>query len=445
MSKKGKIKIVVVGGGSYLWGPLIVKDLLLMPSLADADIVLYDKNLEAATFCKKFLEKVAEALKIKSFITATDDCAQAFRKADYLIITIASGGLDAIGRDLEIPEEYGIFHTVGDTTGPGGWIRTIRNFGAFMDLSNAINKYAPGAIVLNYSNSMPALTDILTRTCSGHVLGLCSGIHENHDFLMKFYKLKNKNQMALKYGGLNHFFWITEAKTGDINILADLHEHLKTKSMSDLLDSCGASSAYNRRPIADELFRFTGFMPFLGDRHTCEYFPWFITNKQNLKTYNILRTSAADRREAGVSRLQMLKDMLKNGIGAEFLERGHETVSDIIDAHSQGKIFVDIGNMPNAGQISNLPKGCIVETAIKTDRNGFTPVNFGALPEPIVGFCLPFARVHKMIVDSCFNRDRNMALQALRLDPVCSHLNTKQVLELAEKLLAANKQYINIF
>ena len=67
--------------------------------------------------------------KAKPRITATDRL-DGLRGARYVVITISTGGLDAMGRDLAIPERFGIYHTVGDTSGPGGRpVRTLRRRG----------------------------------------------------------------------------------------------------------------------------------------------------------------------------------------------------------------------------------------------------------------------------------------------------------------------------
>ncbi len=36
-------------------------------------------------------------------------------------------------KDYTIPEKYGIYHTVGDTVGPGGISRTLRNVPVLLD------------------------------------------------------------------------------------------------------------------------------------------------------------------------------------------------------------------------------------------------------------------------------------------------------------------------
>ena len=346
--------------------------------------------------------------------------------------------------DLAIPEEYGIYHTVGDASGPGGWARSIRNYAAFVDLANKINKYCPEAFVLNYTNPMIFLTDILQQMCKGPVIGLCHGLFENIEVLKGLYKVNDERELHLKYAGLNHFFWITEAKYKRIDIVPDLKKKLKTKTISDLVlrskaDPMGFKSG---RAVADELFRITGVIPYFGDRHTCEYFSWFITNKKNLRKYRIKRTSIEERIKQFNKRAGYLRKFIKGKIPEYYFKRSRETAADIIDAHFSGKQFIDVGNVKNIGQISNLPLGTVVETACIIDKNGVTPLSFGVLPDTVACFCEPYARVYNMTVKACIEKDKDMALQALRLDPVCAHLNWQQIKEMGNKLLKVHKRFI---
>ena len=442
-----KLKVVIIGGGSNAWVPNIVKDMLLTDGLSGAEFVLYDINKKASDLCKAFLDKLAKKLGVQATIISTDNQAAAFRNGQYFVITISTGGFDAMAHDLAIPEDYGIYHTVGDTSGPGGWARTIRNFDVFVGLAHAINKYAPGAMVLNYTNPMITLTDVLSRLCDGPVVGLCHGLFENLHFIKEFYKLESEDQIAVKYAGLNHFFWITQAHAGKTDVIADLRKRLKKTSLSKLLctshaDPMGFSSG---RDVADELFHLTDVMPYLGDRHTCEYYPWYITNKSNIRKYRIKRTSIRQRWEWFYKRQKELKDMIKGAIPEFYFKRSRETAADIISAHCQGKTFIDVGNTVNHGQISNLPMGCVVETAVRVDRNGITPISYGDLPEVVAGMIEPWTRVFGMTADACFAGDKAMALRALRLDPLCSHLNTQQTNELGMRLLDAHKRFVKCF
>lgn len=444
--KKNK-KIVIVGGGSNAWTPKIVKDMLLTPSLSQYEYILYDIDITTADTNKLFLEKLAKQLDLKINVVTTSNQRKALTGADYIIITISTGGLNAMAHDLAIPEEYGIYHTVGDTTGPGGWARLIRNFDVFVNLANDINRYAPGAMVLNYSNPMTTLTDILSRICTGPVVGLCHGLFENLNFIKEYYKLDSEDDIAVKYAGLNHFFWITEAKAKNHDVIKELANKLKKTSLTTLLqkvfeDPMGFKSD---REVATELFRITGVMPYIGDRHTCEGFSHYITNKKTMKNYKIKRTSIAERKKKFKDRAKELQKMLNGKIDELYLSRSRETAADIINAHSQGETFIDVGNLPNIGQISNLPQGLVVETAVRVDRNGFSPIAFGPLPDAVQAMCDPWAKVFTMQVNACFTRDKKLAMQALHIDPLCSKLSAAQVEEMGAKLLKAHKKFITAF
>jgi len=454
-------KIVIVGGGSNAWTPRIVKDMLLTESIKDSEFVLYDINKKASDLTRDFLTELNNRhLHAPATFVSTNDRLKAFRKADYFIITISTGGLKAMAYDLSIPEEYGIYHTVGDTSGPGGWARLLRNFEVFRKMAEDINRLAPGVMVLNYTNPMTTLTDVLCRLCKGPVVGLCHGLFENLRFFKNVYKLGNESELSVKYAGVNHFFWITEAKTGAVDIIADLRRRIRKQSITEMLrdnqpDPMGFKS---HRELATELFRTIGFMPYLGDRHTCEFLPGYITSRRNMKTYHLIRTSIRGRRDAFNERGLLLRNMVAR-MGSErsgdrqwveknmggYLKRSRETAADIIGAHSTGREFIDVGNLPNIGQIANLPMGAVVETAMRVNRNGFTPLTFGALPEPIHGLMAPWPTVFGMTVEACFRRDKEMALQALRLDPVCSHLNTARVREMGERLMRAHADYLPEF
>lgn len=454
-------KIVIVGGGSNNWTPRIVNDMLLTEAIKDSEFVLYDINKKASDLTCAYLTLVnSQLLKTKAVFLSTDDRRLALRGANYIVITISTGGLKAMAHDIAIPEQFGIFHTVGDTSGPGGWARFLRNFEVFRGLARDINRYAPGAMVLNYTNPMTTLTDVLCRLCHGPVVGLCHGLFENLRFFQQVYRLKSEDDISVKYAGVNHFFWITAAKTGQRDILTDMRRQILERSITDIWRDSQADPAgfKSNRELATELFRSTGYMPYLGDRHTCEFLPGYITSLENMKKYRLVRTSIRERAESFRHRTRNLRAMtrrmqstrakdrewLESRRGA-ILKRSRETAADIIAAHVTGVPFIDVGNVPNIGQVSNLPMGAVLETAVRVDRNGFTPLAFGPMPEPVHGLVAPYPAVFNLVVEACFRSDMEMALQALRLDPVCSRLNGKQVREMGEKLTRAHAAYLPPF
>jgi galacturan 1,4-alpha-galacturonidase len=447
MDKMSKLRIVIVGGGSVAWVPRIGRDLLLTPSLSGSEFVLFDVDRKASDLTQAFLEKLARKLNVDATFLSTDDRREALSGADYVIITITTGGLPAMARDLDIPEQFGIFHTVGDTAGPGGWARLIRNFDAFVALASDINRYAPGAMILNYTNPMCTLTDVLARICAGPVIGLCHGLFENLHYLQRWYGQAGEQDVAINYAGLNHFFWVTRARAGSTDAMADLAHRLESETFTDLMQRsfAGEHAANLKLDVATELFRTTGVLPYLADRHISEFFPCYITSRESVAQYRLVRTTIAERVAGAQQARAQVAEMVQGEIGPEYLERTREAAADIIEAHSQGRVFIDVGNVPNVGQVNYLPRGLVVETAVRVDRNGFTPLAFGDLPRVVKGFIDPYAELYPMVVDACFNRDKRLALQALRLDPVCARLTGAQISDLGERLLAAHKPYISAF
>jgi alpha-galactosidase/6-phospho-beta-glucosidase family protein len=443
--KKAK-KIVIVGGGSNAWTPNIVKDMLLTPAIAGSEFVLYDLNKAASDLVATFLKKLEKKLRTGSTFVSTDSRARAFDGGDYFIVTISTGGLKAMAHDLAIPEEFGIYHTVGDTSGPGGWARTLRNFPVFLDLAAEINRRAPGAMVLNYTNPMTTLTSVLARTCAGPVVGLCHGVFENLAFLTRLYGLDSESEISVDYAGLNHFFWSPRVRARGKDVAADLLRRVRKQGFTALMrevyrDSMGHSS---NRELATALFDETGVMPYLGDRHTCEFFPCYITDRAAMKRYKLVRTTIEERWQGFRQRDTRLKAMVAGEIPEGFLSRSRETAADIVSAHITGNAFIDVGNVPNIGQVPNLPYGTVLETAVRVDSNGFAPICFGDLPQPVLAFVEPYANVFDTTVEACFQEDRALALRALRMDPACSRLTGERVTELGERLIGAHKAFVKL-
>lgn len=437
-------KIVLVGGGSTAWAPNIIRDMLMTEPLRDAEFVLYDIDAKAVELVADVLARVQEALGTSARIVPTNNRAKAFRRADYFVIAISTGGLNAMAHDIAIPEDYGIYHTVGDTSGPGGWARALRNFKVFVELGQAINRYAPGAMVLNYTNPMTTLTKILCKVCDGPVVGLCHGLFENLLFIKNLYSIENEDDISVQYAGLNHFFWITEISARGKDLMPDLKRRLRSKGFTEMKREAEADPMGFKswRELATELWELTGVMPYLGDRHTCEFFSSYITSKRNMRQYKLVRTSIAERREGMRKRKRKLTRFAAKGIPDSFLIKSRETAADIIAANRTGRPFIDVGNFPNIGQVASLPIGTVVETAIRVDSNGFSPIVFGNLPEPVQGFVEPCARVFDLTVEACFAHDLKRALQALRLDPVCSHLNNKEIEKMGCRLVRAHSRFM---
>ncbi len=437
-------RIVVVGGGSVGWGPKLMSDLFLTPALADSTYVLHDLNLASAQRIAQFASKLAGQMSVQPTIVVEPDPERAYAGADFVLITISTGGLDAMAHDLAVPEEYGIYHTVGDTVGPGGWARALRNVPVFQQIADRVNSLAPDAVVLNYSNPMAQLTKTLALSTDQPVVGLCHGLFETLEFLQFLLDIRDEHDIEAVYGGVNHFFWISDLRIRGQDGYAMLADRLGERSLVEVAAELNPELKH-RVSLASELLRVTGMLTYAADRHTSEFFSHILTSPERMAQYGIVRTSIADRRRNMANTAAHIDEMNRTEIPESYRQRSRETAADIINAFVTGKPFIDVGNVPNVGQIANLPTGAVVETPVLVSPSGFQPITVGEMPEPTATWLERIVRVQDLTVEAGIEGDLDLALMALSLDPLCAHLDWPQVEEMGIKLLRANAAYLPQF
>ncbi len=438
-------KIVMVGGGSYNWCPRLLSDLMRTPEMEGAEVVLLDPNAQAAEEVRAAGEAIARALNKEYRLWATKSEAEAFQGADFVLITISTGGLEAMAHDLAIPERYGIFHTVGDTAGPGGWSRALRNVPVFVHLAQQIERYAPRAVVLNYTNPLAVLTGTIAHVSALRVVGLCHGVFENYQVLQKLLSVEEKD-LAVRFGGVNHFFWILDFTVKGQPGYPLLREKLAGKTLDEALyeGTIDEMGFHSHHKLCDELFSEYGYLPYVGDRHTCEFLPGYITpSLSSLERYKLVRTSVQERYGYRDKARQWTLDLLSGK--ATPPARSRETAVDIMMAFWHGRPFVDVVNLPNVGQSDNLPRGAVVETLGIADGLGFRAISTGSLPPVLQQLVAPHCQEQLMVLEAALKGDRKLALEALMIDPLCAHLSPRQVREMGLELMAATKEWLPQF
>lgn len=469
---KRRVKIAFVGGGSQSWAPRLIRDIVFQQELkqAELEIALLDPNVGRARAIKRLFDVLLEKWRIgRVQVYATQDAKRALRGADFVLITISTGGLEAMRQDLEIPERYGIYHTVGDTVGPGGWARALRNIPVFQAYAQQIKELAPNAYVLNYTNPMGALTKVLSDEL-GHsrVVGLCHGMFETYEMLKDVLGVKDERELKLNFGGLNHFFWVLDVTVGgkagcglpqpgapgrlvtraarDTDGYELLRRRLRGRTLVELFDRMTTDQHgwSSRGRLASELFEQYGYLSYIADRHICEFFGSYITSKAMMDRFKLVRTSIGER-AASYSRAANWIEDLTAGRGRLETKPSRETAADIMAAITFDRGFADVVNMANIGQIPNLPMGAVVETMGYVDAGGARPLTVGPFPEQLRALCAPHAEVQLRTVKAGLSGDLEEALMALVADPVCATLTASDVKKMGRELLKANKQYLPQF
>src|SRR6202022_4744284 len=120
-----------------------------------------------------------------------------------------------------------------------------------------------------------------------------------------------------------------------------------------------------------------------------------------------------------------------------------EAPADIISAVTNGRSVRTIVNLPNTGQIDNLPRGAVVETLAEITAAGAFPLTVGPLPAGVLGTLQPHVTNQELIVQAALEGDRRLALQAMVNDPLVGNLETAR--HLLDDFLTAHAKYLHQF
>ena len=139
--KAENVRIAYIGGGSRGWAWGLMSDLALCDDMS-GDVYLYDIDYEAAEHNEVIGNRFREAEGARSVwrYHAVHTAAEAMTGADFVVISILPGSFDEMESDVHAPEKYGIYQSVGDTTGPGGIVREMRTVPMYEEIAENIMK-----------------------------------------------------------------------------------------------------------------------------------------------------------------------------------------------------------------------------------------------------------------------------------------------------------------
>src|SRR5207253_3646996 len=183
-------------------------------------------------------------------------------------------------------------------------------------------------------------------------------------------------------------------------------------------------------------------LPGAGDRHLAEFFPYFLTEAtQRGADYGVLLTKIPHRREQVASARADVRAAIEGELPP--LSRSPEATADIVSAVANGRSVRTIVNLPNTGQIDQLPRSAVVETLAEITSAGAQPLTVGAVPPGVLSTLQPHVTNQEMIARAALEGDRSLALQAMAHDPLVPSLQTAR--GLLDDLLAAHSEFLPQF
>lgn len=416
------VRIVLIGGGSLTWTPNLLTDLVLEPELEGSTAVLVDIDEPALERMQAFAARLLETAGRRWTVETTTDRRAAMRGADFVLLTITVGGLDAMEQDLVIPIEYGIYQSVGDTVGPGGLSRALRNIPVILEIAQDIERTCPDAWLLQYTNPMTVLTRTITRETSVKAIGLC---HELPGVLRRLRRLLDlgDERIDVKVAGVNHLIWLLGMRIGERDLYEMLRAHVAEHPVefpySGDLPGNAASVFRDRLALKLRLFETFGVLPAAGDRHLAEFFPGILSDRTHRGAdYGVELTTVGHRRQGAAYGRGVVDKMISGETPIPLRPSGEAAASIIMALASGSGDYVYVMNRPNEGQIANLPRDAVVETMVRLGTDRATPEPSGPLPPSLEAILAPLVTRQEMTVEAGLRGDRALALQVLATDPL---------------------------
>jgi alpha-galactosidase len=439
-----KTRICLVGGGSYNWSPIMLRDIAAMKDLSGT-IVLHDIDPAALEDMQRLGRKIMSAAEADFTVETTTDLNEALRGAEFVIVTITTGGLEAMRHDLDIPRKYGIYQSVGDTVGPGGLSRALRNIPVMVEIARTVERVCPNAWLLNLTNPMTTLTRAINKTTSLKAIGLCHELFGVRGTLREMFGATNED-LQMRVAGVNHMIWLLDLKIRGQDGFDLLRDYVKSGRRIPVRTSGAAGpfpSFRDHWQVKLALFDAYGYLPAAGDRHVAEFFPYFLTEQTHAgEDYGVGLTLIEHRYEVARLAQASVRAAIESAEPPP-VARSEEEVVDIIAAVANGRSLHTIVNLPNRGQIDNLPREAVVETMGMVGPTGAYGVSVGALPPSVLNTVHPHVINQELIVEAALAGDRQLALQALLNDPLVRDFRSAP--RMLDELLTAHAAYLPQF
>lgn len=452
-----KIKIAYIGGGSKQWARVFMNDLALAKGL-DGEIGLYDIDREAAVRNQKIGERINEHPDTVSKwnYVVYDSAEEVLKDADFVVMSILPGMFEEMRSDVHAPEEYGIFQSVGDTAGPGGVLRAMRTVPVYQEYAKKIQKICPNAWVINFTNPMSICVKALYDTFPDiKAFGCCHEVFHTQDFLCCVLaeelgiEKPNRKEIYTDVSGINHFTWITKAQYGDVDIIKLLPSFME-KHYDEGFYEHGDKNRYKTDTFAYanrvkmNMYQTFGALGAAGDRHLVEFMNnrWYLADKETVDNWKFALTTVDFRIKQMKERIAE-SIALAEGTKAVEVKKSDEEAVELMKALLGFETRVSNVNMPNRGQMKDMPFGTIVETNAVFSNDNVSPVTGASLPTAVKNLVLRGLYNIEDCYEGIKERDFGKIFTSFINQPLCANLSKERAYELFSEMVLNTRMYLD--
>jgi 6-phospho-beta-glucosidase len=441
MAKKIE-KIAIIGGGSSYTPEFIEGFITHENEIQVGEIALFDIDEERLNIVGGMAQRQVLHAELDTRVTLTLSRPEAVEGAHFVASQMRVGQMPARIRDEKIPLKYDVIGQ--ETTGPGGTLKAWRTIPVTLDVARDVEKYAPGAWYLNFTNPSGIITEAILKHTNLKVVGLCNN-PMNYQHLLAMGLGVSDEQLFLEWVGLNHVNWVRRIFVDGQDVtqrMLDAFQMIKDEIQIHIDPERKRLIETTRELNFDpDLIRMLGVLP-------TYYLQYYYDHPHKLAEAKADPKSRGEVvQEVEKALFEKYKDPNQMVKPPELSQRGGALYSEaairlmLSLLHDRRDIQIVVTR--NNGAISDLPDDVSVEVPCVVGAHGVTPLNMGPLPETIRALCQQVKAWESWTVEAGVTGSRQAALMAMTVNPLVPSFEVARAL--VDEMLEANRDYLPQF
>ncbi len=425
-------KVVIVGAGSLFFGRQAIWQMVHSPHLNHGTLALVDTDAERLSKMASLAELVIADSGQPLALEASTERTDVLTGADFVVLSFADRSAMFRGIDCEISEKHGVRMCSGDTIGPGGIFRAMRELPEILACARDVARMCPDAWVINYVNPTSVMGIGLRRYAPDvRSLALCDGLpmpHVKRRYAMQAGIIRTIEEYTdevdatfdLRIAGVNHFTWILNASYDGRDVVPAIAEAMRHDALAETgLANVGSKIAYNNA-IGTQLYQAFGYLP-ACIAHTKEYVRFWQGRGRASEDIPAPPIWDPDPRYLMHNAMwEQVDDFVTGEIPiGEFSDMfGPDAATDVIETMvgRLGKPFYL--NTCNDGAVTNMADDAFLELLCDIDVKGPRPRPVGAMPRGLRGLQEAVLDTHELTAEAVATCDRVLLRRAMLTDPL---------------------------
>ena len=451
MSAVEQPKVVVIGAGSLFFGRQAIWQMVNSPHLNGGALSLVDIDEARLEKMGRLAELAVAESGVALRIETACDWRDVLPGADFVVLSFAVDTVRYRGLDCQISEKYGIRMCSGDTIGPGGIFRAMRELPLIMDCVADVARLCPEAWVINYINPSAVHGLAIARYAPAvKSFALCDSLHMPHikrRFAVRAGIIAAEDEFTdeldrdfdLRIAGVNHFTWMLKAEFQGEDLSASIADSLRRDAGYRGMDGDQGAKALHNDAIAWQLYEVFGCVPVCVS-HTKEYVRFYQGHGTLPDEVPPLRIWETDTRYARHEAMWRQVDGFISGAKpiSEFMRAlGPDHATDIIENMVGGLGRPFYLNTCNRGAVANMADEAFLELLCDIDMEGPRPRPVGEMPRGLRGLQEVVLDAHELTAEAIVKADYSLLRRAMMTDPLTNSIADADAI--LRELLAAER------